>query len=139
MDQEKVKMLQKKSKEFQKKYKEAQASKDEKKLRKLQQEQMELMKLQSEVMKDTMLKVTLLTLPIFWIFFGWLRRWYVEVGIVKAPFNFFLFDWFHRFYHSGLPPERARLRGLVHSDVDDNGLRPQEAPRHGLNLKRLQE
>ncbi|ASJ06581.1 DUF106 domain-containing protein [Thermococcus pacificus] len=103
VDQEKTKLLQKKSKEFQKKYREAQASKDEKKLRKLQQEQMELMRLQSEVMKDTMFKVTLLTLPIFWIFFGWLRRWYVEVGIAKAPFNFFVFDWFHRMYHSGLP------------------------------------
>ncbi|NJE84963.1 DUF106 domain-containing protein [Thermococcus sp. CX2] len=103
VDQEKVKLLQKKSKEFQKKYKEAQASKDEKKLRKLQQEQIELMRLQSEVMKDTMFKVTLLTLPIFWIFFGWLRRWYVEVGIAKAPFDFFLFDWFHKLYHSGLP------------------------------------
>ncbi|ASJ09927.1 hypothetical protein A3L12_00720 [Thermococcus sp. P6] len=103
VDQEKIKLLQKKSKEFQKKYREAQESRDEKKLRKLQQEQMELMKLQSEVMKDTMLKVSLLTLPIFWIFFGWLRRWYVEVGIAKAPFNFFLFDWFHGFYHSGLP------------------------------------
>jgi uncharacterized membrane protein (DUF106 family) len=103
VDQEKVKLLQKKSKEFQKKYLEAQMAKDEKKLRKLQQEQMELMKLQSEVMKDTMFKVTLLTLPIFWIFFGWLRRWYVEVGIVKSPFNFFVFDWFHRMYHSGLP------------------------------------
>ncbi|NJE05962.1 DUF106 domain-containing protein [Thermococcus sp. M36] len=103
VDQEKVKMLQKKSKEFQKKYKEAQAAKDEKKLKKLQQEQIELMKLQSDVMKDQMLKVTLFTLPIFWIFFGWLRRWYVEVGIAKAPFNFFLFDWFHGLYRSGLP------------------------------------
>ena len=103
VDQEKIKRLQKKSKEFQKKYKEAQAAKDEKKLRKLQQEQMELMKLQSEVMKDQMFKVTLLTLPIFWIFFGWLRRWYVEVGIVKSPFDFVLFGWFHGLYHSGLP------------------------------------
>ncbi|WP_297465315.1 DUF106 domain-containing protein [Thermococcus sp.] len=111
VDQEKVKRLQKKSREFQKKYKEAQASKDEKKLKKLQQEQMELMKLQSEVMKDTMLKVTLLTLPIFWVFFGWLRRWYVEVGIVKAPFNFFLFDWFHRMYHSALPPDELGYIG----------------------------
>ncbi|QDA30786.1 DUF106 domain-containing protein [Thermococcus indicus] len=103
VDQEKMKRLQKKSREFQKKYKEAQAAKDEKKLKKLQQEQMELMKLQSEVMKDQMFKVTLLTLPIFWIFFGWLRRWYVEVGIVKSPFDFFLFGWFHGLYHSGLP------------------------------------
>ncbi|WP_297069600.1 DUF106 domain-containing protein [Thermococcus sp.] len=103
VDQNKVKMLQKKSKEFQKKYREAQKAKDEKKLRKMQQEQMELMKLQSEVMKDTMLKVSLLTLPIFWVFFGWLRRWYVETGVVKAPFNFFLFGWFHSLYHSALP------------------------------------
>ncbi len=111
VDQEKAKLLQKKSKEFQKKYREAQKAKDEKKLKKLQQEQMELMKLQSEVMKDTMLKVTLLTLPIFWIFWGWLRRWYVEVGIVKAPFNFFLFDWFHRMYHSALPASELGYLG----------------------------
>jgi len=103
VDQEKVKRLQKKSKEFQKKYREAQAAKDEKKLKKLQQEQMELMRLQGEVMRDSMLKVSLLTLPIFWIFFGWLRRWYVEVGIAKAPFDFFLFGWFHKMYHSALP------------------------------------
>jgi uncharacterized membrane protein (DUF106 family) len=111
VDQEKTKLLQKKSKEFQKKYKEAQKSKDEKKLKKLQQEQMELMKLQSEVMKDTMLKVTLLTLPIFWVFWGWLKRWYIEVGIAKSPFNFFLFDWFHKMYHSGLPPDELGYIG----------------------------
>ncbi len=111
VDQEKVKMLQKKSKEFQKKYKEAQAAKDEKKLKKLQQEQMELMKLQSEVMKDTMLKVTLLTMPIFWIFLSWLRRWYVEVGIVKAPFDFFVFSFFHNWQHSALPPSELGYLG----------------------------
>ena len=111
VDQEKTKLLQKKSKEFQKKYREAQKAKDEKKLKKLQQEQMEIMKLQSEVMKDTMFKVTLLTLPIFWVFWGWLKRWYVEVGIVKSPFNFFLFDWFHKLYHSGLPPSELGYIG----------------------------
>ncbi|WP_297477458.1 DUF106 domain-containing protein [Thermococcus sp.] len=111
VDQEKVKMLQKKSKEFQKKYREAQKAKDEKQLKKLQKEQMELMKLQSEVMKDTTLKVTLLTLPVFWIFWGWLKRWYIEVGIVKAPFNFFLFDWFHRMYHSALPANELGYLG----------------------------
>ncbi|NJE61660.1 EMC3/TMCO1 family protein [Thermococcus sp. 21S7] len=111
VDQEKVKRLQRKSKEFQRKYKEAQAAKDEKKLKKLQQEQMELMKLQSEVMKDTMLKVSLITLPIAGIFFAWLRRWYVEVGIVKAPFNFFVFDFFHRWQHSALPPSELGYVG----------------------------
>jgi len=111
VDQEKAKLLQKKSKEFQKKYREAQKAKDEKKLKKLQQEQMELMKLQSEVMKDSMLKVSLLTFPIFWIFWGWLKRWYVEVGIVKSPFNFFLFDWFHKMYHSALPANELGYLG----------------------------
>jgi len=111
VDQEKTKLLQRKSKEFQRKYREAQKAKDEKQLKKLQQEQMELMKLQSEVMKDSMLKVTLLTLPIFWIFWGWLKRWYVEVGIVKAPFNFFLFDWFHKMYHSALPANELGYLG----------------------------
>jgi len=103
VDQEKMKRLQKLSQEFQKEWNEAQKAGDEKKLRKLQQKQMELLRLQNEVMKDTFFKPMLVTMPVFWIFFGWLRRWYVEVGIIKAPFNFFIFDWFHRFYHSGLP------------------------------------
>lgn len=111
VDQEKMKKLQKMSREFQKEYKAAQAAKDEKKMRKLQQKQMELLKLQNEVMKDSMLKPMIFTLPIFWIFFGWLRRWYVEVGVVKAPFNFFLFDWFHKMYHSGLPPSELGYIG----------------------------
>jgi len=102
IDQEKMKKLQKMSREFQKEWKEAQKAKDEKKLRKLQQKQLELLRLQNEVMKDSMFKPMLFTMPIFFIFFGWMRRWYVETAIVKSPFNFFLFDWFHRFYHSSL-------------------------------------
>jgi len=101
-DIEKTRKLQKMAQELQMEMKEAQKSGDEKKLRKIQQKQMNLMKMQSELMQQQMIPM-LLTMPIFWIFFGWLRRWYVEVGIVKAPFNFFLFDWFHRLYHSGLP------------------------------------
>ncbi len=100
-DIEKQKRLQKLAKEVQKEVTEAQKSGDEKKLRKAQQKQMELMKMQSELMQQQMVPI-LLTMPIFWIFFGWLRRWYVEVAIVKAPFNFFVFDFFHRMYHSAL-------------------------------------
>ena len=100
-DIEKQKKLQKLAKEVQREITEAQKSGDEKKLRKAQQKQMELMKMQSELMQQQIVPM-LLTLPVFWIFFGWLRRWYVEVAIVKAPFNFFVFDFFHRMYHSAL-------------------------------------
>ncbi|WP_297509453.1 DUF106 domain-containing protein [Thermococcus sp.] len=109
-DVEKQKKIQKLSKELQKEMREAQKSGDEKKLRKVQQKQMELMKMQSEVMKQTMIPM-LITLPLFWVFFGWLRRWYVEVGIAKLPFNFFLFDWFHKMYHSNLPPDQLGYLG----------------------------
>jgi len=102
VDQEKMKKLQKMSKEFQKEWKEAQKNKDEKKLRKLQQKQMELLKLQNEVMKSAMFKPMLVSFPMFIIFYGWLARYYVETAIVKIPFNFFLVDMFHRFYHSAL-------------------------------------
>jgi len=101
-DVEKSKHVQKMAKEIQKEMREAQKSGDEKRIKKAQQKQMELMKMQGELMKSTTIPM-LLTMPIFWIFFGWLRRWYVEVGIVKSPFNFFLFDWFHKMYHSALP------------------------------------
>ena len=100
-DIEKQKKLQKLAKEVQKEMREAQKSGDEKKLRKAQQKQFELMKMQSDLMKQQMVPM-LLTMPIFWIFFSWLRRWYTEVAIAKAPFNFSLFDWFHRMYHSAL-------------------------------------
>lgn len=96
VDQEKMRRLQKLSKEFQKEWKEAQKAGDEKKLRKLQQKQMELFKLQNEVMKDTFFKPMLITMPIFIVFFGWMRRWYFEVVVVKLPFNFFLADLFHK-------------------------------------------
>ncbi len=109
-DIEKQKRLQKLAKEVQKEVTEAQKSGDEKKLRKAQQKQMELMKMQSELMQQQMVPM-LLTMPIFWIFFGWLRRWYVEVGIVKAPFDFFVFDLFHRMYHSELPPSELGYIG----------------------------
>ncbi|MEO2151295.1 MAG: EMC3/TMCO1 family protein [Thermococcus sp.] len=109
-DIEKQKKLQKLAKEVQKEMREAQKSGDEKKLRKAQQKQMELMKMQSELMQQQMVPM-LLTLPIFWIFFGWLRRWYVEVAIAKAPFNFFVFDFFHRWQHSALPPSELGYVG----------------------------
>ncbi len=109
-DIEKTRKIQKMAKELQMEMKEAQKSGDEKKLRKVQQKQMELMKMQSEMMQQQMVPM-LLTLPIFWIFFGWLRRWYVEVAIVKAPFNFFLFDWFHSMYHSALGPDELGYLG----------------------------
>ena len=109
-DIEKQKKLQKLAKEVQKEMMEAQKSGDEKKLRKAQQKQMELMKMQSELMQQQMVPM-LLTMPIFWIFFGWLRRWYVEVAIAKAPFNFFVFDFFHRLQHSSLPPSELGYLG----------------------------
>ncbi|WP_297515907.1 EMC3/TMCO1 family protein [Thermococcus sp.] len=109
-DIEKQKKLQKLAKEVQKEMMEAQKSGDEKKLRKAQQKQMELMKMQSELMQQQMVPM-LLTMPIFWIFFGWLRRWYVEVAIAKAPFNFFVFDFFHRWQHSALPPSELGYLG----------------------------
>jgi len=109
-DIEKTRKIQKMAKEIQEEMKEAQKSGDEKKLRKVQQKQMELMKIQSEMMQQQMVPM-LLTLPIFWIFFGWLRRWYVEVAIVKAPFNFFLFDWIHKWQHSALGPDELGYFG----------------------------
>ncbi|WP_457742433.1 EMC3/TMCO1 family protein [Thermococcus sp.] len=109
-DIEKQKKLQKLGKELQKELREAQKSGDEKKMKKLQQKQLELMRMQSELMKQQMIPM-FLTMPLFWIFFRWLQRWYVEVGIVKAPFNFFLFDWFHRMYHSALPPDQLGYIG----------------------------
>lgn len=109
-DVEKQRHMQKLAKELQKEMREAQKSGDEKKLKKVQKKQMELMKMQSELMQQQMIPM-LLTLPMFWIFFAWLRRWYVEVGIVKAPFNFFLFDWFHRWQHSALPPDQLGYVG----------------------------
>jgi len=109
-DVEKTRKVQKMAKELQMELKEAQEKGDEKKLRKVQQKQMELMKMQSEIMQQQMVPM-LLTMPIFWIFFGWLRRWYVEVAIVKAPFNFFLFDWFHSMYHSALGPDELGYLG----------------------------
>ncbi|MCD6559735.1 hypothetical protein DRN43_00210 [Thermococci archaeon] len=111
VDQSKMKKLQEMNKEFQKELKEAQAKKDEKKMRKLQQKQMEMLKLQNEVMKDSMLKPMLFTLPIFWIFFGWMRRWLTEVAIIKVPFKFFLFDWIHGMYHSALPADELGFFG----------------------------
>ncbi|WP_456366392.1 EMC3/TMCO1 family protein [Thermococcus sp.] len=109
-DIEKTKKIQKLAKEVQKELREAQKSGDEKRIKKAQQKQMQLMKMQSEMMKDTLVPM-LLTLPIFWIFFGWLKRWYVEVAIVKLPFNFFLFDWFHSWYHSALRPDELGYLG----------------------------
>ncbi|WP_456368930.1 DUF2208 family protein [Thermococcus sp.] len=109
-DVEKQRHMQKLAKELQKEMREAQKSGDEKKIKKVQQKQRELMKMQSELMQQQMVPM-LLTLPIFWIFFGWLRRWYVEVGIVKAPFDFFLFDWFHKWQHSALPPDQLGYVG----------------------------
>ncbi|NJF25330.1 EMC3/TMCO1 family protein [Thermococcus sp. Bubb.Bath] len=109
-DIEKTRKVQKMAKEIQKEMREAQKSGDEKKLKKVQQKQMELMKMQSEMMKQQMVPM-LLTLPIFWIFFQWLRRWYVEVAIVKSPFNFFLFGWFHSWYHSALRPDELGYFG----------------------------
>jgi uncharacterized membrane protein (DUF106 family) len=109
-DIEKMRKFQEMAKQIQKEMREAQQSGDEKKLKKVQQKQMELMKMQSEVMKGQTIPM-LLTFPIFWIFFGWLRRWYAEVAIVKAPFNFFLFDWFHHWYHSALRPDELGYLG----------------------------
>lgn len=109
-DIEKMRKFQEMAKQIQKEMKEAQQSGDEKKIRKVQQKQMELMKMQGDMMRSQMVPM-LLTLPMFWIFFAWLRRWYVEVGIVKAPFNFFLFDWFHRWQHSALPPDQLGYVG----------------------------
>ncbi|MDI3474861.1 MAG: hypothetical protein PWQ79_1678 [Thermococcaceae archaeon] len=109
-DIEKQRHMQKLARELQKEMREAQKSGDEKKLKKVQQKQMELMKMQSEMMRQTMIPM-ILTLPIFWIFFGWLRRWYVEVGIAKAPFDFIVFDLFHRWQHSALPPSELGYLG----------------------------
>ncbi|AEH23872.1 EMC3/TMCO1 family protein [Pyrococcus yayanosii] len=111
VDQEKVKRLQKMSMEFQKEFREAREKGDEKKLRKLQQKQLELIKLQNEVMKDAFFKPMLITWPIIIVFWGWLRRWYFEVAIVKYPFNFFLFDIFHKIYHSALQADELGYLG----------------------------
>ncbi len=132
-DVEKMKQIQKMSKEFQAEMKEiqrelreaqrelrkAEDSGDKEKIKKAQQrykkaqqkqkkaqlKQMDLMKLQSSVMKSQMIPM-ILTMPIFWIFFGWLRRWYTEVAIVVSPKNYFLINWifnmFHRWSHSAL-------------------------------------
>jgi uncharacterized membrane protein (DUF106 family) len=109
-DIEKMRKVQEMAKQLQKEMREAQKSGDEKKMKKVQQKQMELMKMQSEMMKQQTIPM-LLTLPIFWIFFGWLRRWYAEVAIAKSPFNFFLFDWFHSWYHSALRPNELGYLG----------------------------
>jgi len=109
-DVEKQKKLQKLAKEVQKEMREAQKSGDEKRLRKAQQKQLELMRMQSELMKQQAIPM-LLTAPIFMIFFSWLRRWYTEVAIVKAPFNFFVFDFFHKWQHSALPPNELGYLG----------------------------
>ncbi|MDV3103076.1 EMC3/TMCO1 family protein [Thermococcus waiotapuensis] len=110
MDVEKMRKIQELSKQLQKEMMEAQKSGDEKKLKKVQQKQLELMRMQSDLMRQQMIPM-LLTLPIFWVFFAWLRRWYVEVAIAKAPFNFFLFDWFHGWYHSALGPDELGYFG----------------------------
>jgi len=109
-DVEQMKRIQRLSKEVQKEMREARESGDEKKLRRAQRKQMELMKMQGELMKQQMVPM-ILTMPIFWIIFSWLRAWYVEVAIVKAPFQFFLFDLFHRLQHSALPPDQLGYIG----------------------------
>jgi len=106
-DVEKIKKIQKMSRELQKELAEARKSGDEKKLKKLQQKQMELLKLQNEVMKPQTISM-ILTIPIFWIFFGWLGMWYKDVAIVTMPKSFFVLTWingfFHSWGHSPLPP-----------------------------------
>ncbi|AEC51273.1 hypothetical protein PNA2_0356 [Pyrococcus sp. NA2] len=111
VDQEKMKRLQKMAKELQEEFKKAREKGDEKKLRKLQQKQLELLRLQNEIMKDAFFKPMLISWPLVIIFWGWLRRWYFEVAIVKYPFNFFLFDIFHRMHHSALKPDELGYFG----------------------------
>jgi len=87
-------------KKAQQRYKKAQQ-----KQKKAQMKQMDLMKMQGAVMKSQMIPM-LLTMPVFWIFFGWLKRWYTEVAIVVSPKNYFLINWvfdlFHKWSHSAL-------------------------------------
>ncbi|NPA47596.1 MAG: DUF106 domain-containing protein [Thermococci archaeon] len=142
MDIEKMKQLQKLSKELQtemrtiqKELREAQMEltraeksgdkenlkkaqqrfkKAQQKQKKAQMKQMELMKMQGAVMKSQMIPM-LLTMPIFWIFFGWLKRWYAEVAIVVSPKNCFLINWvfdmFHKWSHSALHPNQLGYFG----------------------------